>query len=85
VERGIHQAATEGGKPSAMYAFGVMSEEESDETVAFRWYELAAEHGHAESMRRLGDMYAQGATCPRTMSRRLPGIAGLSTIVHWLP
>jgi TPR repeat protein len=56
----IYQAAIEGRSPAAMYALGVMSDEETDETEAFRWYELAAEHGHAESMRRIGDMYAQG-------------------------
>jgi len=60
VEQKIYQAAISGRSPAAMYALGVMSDEQSDETEAFRWYKLAAEHGHAESMRRIGDMYAQG-------------------------
>jgi TPR repeat protein len=56
----IYQAANSGHSPAAMYALGVMSEEESHESEAFRWYELAAEQGHAEAMKRIGDMYAQG-------------------------
>jgi hypothetical protein len=65
IEQKIHQAAIEGRSPPAMYALGVMSDEESDEAEAFRWYKLAAEHGHPESMRRLGDMYAQGRGVPQ--------------------
>jgi len=65
VEREIYQAATEGTNPAAMYALGVESEEESGDAEAVRWYELAAERGHAESMQRLGDMYAQGRGVPR--------------------
>src|SRR5258705_8080894 len=56
----IYQAAISGRSPPAMYALGVMSDEQSDETEAFRWYKLASEHGHAESMKRIGGMYAQG-------------------------
>ena len=56
----IYQAAISGRSSAAMYALGVMSEEQSDGAEAFRWYKLAAEHGHAQSMKRIGDMYAQG-------------------------
>lgn len=65
VQQKIYRAATEGENTSAMYALGVMSDEESNATEAFRWYELAAAHGHAESMNRIGDMYAQARGVPR--------------------
>jgi TPR repeat protein len=65
IQQGIHQAAIDGESSSAMYALGVMSEEESDQTEAFRWYKLAAGHGHAESMNRIGDLYAQARDMPQ--------------------
>src|ERR1700716_3477925 len=55
IEQGIHQAAIDGKSPSAMYALAVMFDEQSDQAEAFRWYKLAAEHGHAESMNPIGD------------------------------
>jgi hypothetical protein len=61
----IYQAANNGESPSAMYALGVMCDEQSDQAEAFRWYKLAAEHGHAESMNRVGDMYAQARGVPQ--------------------
>jgi TPR repeat protein len=64
-QQAIHQAALGGESASAMYALGVMCEEESDQAEAFRWYKLATEHGHAESMRRIGDMYAQARGVPQ--------------------
>jgi TPR repeat protein len=65
VEQKIYQAAISGESPAAMYALGVMCDEESDATEAFRWYELAAGHGHAESMNRIGDMYARARGVPQ--------------------
>jgi TPR repeat protein len=65
IEQKIYQAATNGESPAAMYALGVMCEEESDVTEAFRWYELAAGHGHAESMNRIADMYAHARGVPQ--------------------
>ena len=67
VRQKIYQAANSGRSPVAMYALGVMSDEESNETEAFRWYKLAAERGHAQAMKRIGDMYAQDTRCRRTM------------------
>jgi len=65
IQQGIYQAAIDGGSSSAMYALGVRCDEESDQTEAFRWYKLAAGHGHAESMNRIGDMYAQARGVPQ--------------------
>lgn len=65
IEQRIYQAAIDGESPSAMYALGVMCDEQSDAAEAFRWYKLAAEHGHAESMNRIGDMYAQARGGPQ--------------------
>ena len=44
IQQRIYQAAINGESPAAMYALGVMCDEESDATEAFRWYELAAGH-----------------------------------------
>jgi uncharacterized protein len=65
IEQRLYAAASDGESPAAMYALGVMCDEESDETKAFRWYKLAAGHGHAESMNRIGDMYAQARGVPQ--------------------
>jgi TPR repeat protein len=65
IEQRIYQAATERENPSAMYALGVMCDEESDATEAFRWYNLAAGHGHAQAMNRIGDMYAKARGVPQ--------------------
>lgn len=65
VEQKIHQAATQGENPAAMYALGVMSDEESDANEAFRWYQLAAARGHAEAMNRIGNMYAHARGVPQ--------------------
>jgi TPR repeat protein len=65
MQQKIYQAAIGGGSSSAMYALGVRCEEQSDQAEAFRWYNLAAEHGHAESMNRIGDLYAQARGVPK--------------------
>ena len=47
-----------------MYRLGVMYDEglgvQSDYAAAYRWYSLAATQGHAESMNRIGILYATG-------------------------
>jgi TPR repeat protein len=60
IDQKIHQAAVVAGNPAAQYALGVMCEERAQAPEAFRWYELAADHGHAEAMDRIGDLYAYG-------------------------
>jgi len=64
-EQKIYRAAIDGENPAAMYALGVMCDEEGKGAEALRWYQLAARHRHAESMNRIGDMYAQARGVPQ--------------------